>query len=148
MSARCPSDLALEGYLLERTSSKHAPHVGSCATCQARVARMEEEGQQFLQYVYPATVGKIEEAAGGRRASWKRWMLVLPVPAAAAMAALLLVTRAGSGPEPLIPEVEQTQIKGGGPGSLGLTVFLGAAGGARPLAEGEAIPARSALRFK
>ena len=151
MTARCPSDLALEGYLLERTSSKHAPHVGSCASCQARVARMEEEGQEFLQYVYPATVGKIEEAAGGRRAGWKRWMLVLPIPAAAAMAALLLVMRSGTAPEQLIPGPDgepQLQLKGGGPGSLGLTVFLGAAEGARPLAEGEAIPARSALRFK
>src|SRR5918911_3752043 len=100
MTARCPSDLALQGYLLERTSSKHAAHVGTCATCQSRVARMEEEGQQFLQYVYPATVGKIEEAAGGRRASWKRWMIVLPVPAAAAMAAVLLVTQKSNEYEP------------------------------------------------
>src|ERR687884_1231526 len=100
MTPRCPSDLALETYLLERTSSKYAPHVGGCATCQARVAQMEQEGQQFLQYVYPATVGKIEEAAGGRRASWKRWLFVLPVPAAAAMAAVLLVTQKSNEYEP------------------------------------------------
>ena len=148
MTPQCPLDLALEGYLLERTSSKYASHVGGCADCQARVARMEKEGQQFLQYVYPATVGKIEEAAAGRRASWKRWMLVLPVPVAAVMTALLLVTRTSTAPEPLIPEVEQTQIKGGGRGSLLLSVFLGAADGARPVAEGEAVPTHSALRFK
>ena len=148
MTPRCPSDLALEEYLLERTTSEHAAHVATCSTCRARVAEMEEEGQEFLQYVYPATVGKIEEAAAVRRAGWKRWMLVLPIPAAAAMAALLLVVRSGSAPELLIPEVEQTQVKGGGTGSLGLTVFLGAADGAQPIPDGAAIPMRSALRFK
>ena len=148
MTPRCPLNLALEEYLLERTSSKYAPHVATCATCQARVARMEAEGQRFLQYVYPATVGKIEEAASGWRATWKRWMLLLPIPAAAVMAALLLVTGSGDAPEPLVPDVEQTQIKGGGQGSLGLTLFVGGANGARPIAEGEAIPAHSAIRFK
>jgi hypothetical protein len=148
MTPHCPLDLALEEYLLEQTFSKYAPHVGKCAACQARVARMEKEGQQFLQYVYPATLGKIEEAAAGRRASWRRWMLLLPLPVAAAMAALLLVTRPSTGPEPLVPELDQTQIKGGRPGSLLLSVFLGAADGARPVAEGEAIPTHSALRFK
>jgi hypothetical protein len=103
---------------------------------------MEEEGQQFLQYVYPATVGKIEEAAGGQRASWKRWMLLLPIPAAAAMAALLLVAT------PKGPDEDYVGIKGGGPATLGLTVFLGAAEGSRPIADGEAVPASSALRFK
>ena len=142
MTPRCPSDLALEHYLLERTSSKDSSHVGACATCQSRVAQMEQEGQQFLQYVYPATVGKIEEAAGGKRSSWKRWMLVLPVPVAAAMAALLLVMPSKG------PDDDYVGIKGGGPGTVGLTVFLGAADGSRALAEGEAIPAHSALRFK
>jgi hypothetical protein len=148
MISRCPSNLALESHLLEGTSSKYAPHVGTCAACQARLARMEEQGRRFLQYVYPATVDKIVDAAGGQRARWKRWMLVLPVPAVVAMAALLLVVRTGSAPEPLIPELEQTQVKGGGPDSLGLTVFLGAADGAEPIAEGTAIPTHSAIRFK
>jgi hypothetical protein len=148
MTPCCPSDLALEGYLFERTSSKYAPHVTACAPCRARVARMEEEGQQFLQYVYPATVGKVEEAAGGPRTSWKSWMLVLPIPAAAAMAALLVVVLSGGAPDPLVHEIDQTQIKGGGSGSLGLTVFLGAADGAQPIPEGGAIPTHSAIRFK
>jgi hypothetical protein len=141
MTPRCPSDLALEHYLLERTSSKFAPHVGACATCQSRVAEMEQEGQQFLQYVFPATVGKIEEAAGAKRASWKRWLVVLPVPVAAAMAALLLVLPSKG------PDDDYTGIKGGS-GSIGLTVFLGAVDGSRVVAGGEAIPASAALRFK
>jgi len=59
MTSRCPSDLALEGYLLDRQAAKVAPHVGSCAACQGRVAWMEQEGKDFLQYVYPATVAKV-----------------------------------------------------------------------------------------
>jgi hypothetical protein len=148
MTPRCPSDLALETYLFERTTSKYAPHVGGCATCQVRVAQMEREGQDFLQYVYPATVGKVEEAAAGRRTFWKRWMFVVPVPAAAAMAALLLVTQKPNEYEPLIPEQDLQQIKGGGALTIGLSVFLGATEGARTVADGEAIPASSPLRFK
>lgn len=145
MTPRCPSELVLEGYLLDRDASKLAPHVASCEGCKARVAQMEREGQEFLQYVYPATVAKVEEAARPLRSAWRRWMLLLPVPAAAALAAVLLVGLPG---QPLKgPPEDYVGVKGGG-GSLGLTVFLGAAEGARPLADGEAIPAASALRFK
>jgi hypothetical protein len=146
MNARCPSDLALEGYLLERDTSNVAPHVGSCERCKARIAQMEREGQEFLRYVYPATVARVEEAAAGRRSPWRRWALLLPIPAAAAIAAVLLVALPGTR-GPAGPPEGYVGLKGGG-GSLGLTVFLGAAEGARPLADGEAVPAASALRFK
>jgi hypothetical protein len=146
MTSRCPSDLALESYLLDRQGAKAAPHVGSCAECQARIARMEQEGKDFLRYVFPATVAKVEEAARQRRPSWTRWVLLLPVPAAAAVAALLLV-QPGHAPESLGPPSDDAvQIKGGG--GLGLTVFLGAAEGAKALGEGEAVPAAAELRFK
>lgn len=145
MTARCPSDLALEGYLLDRGASKLDPHVGSCESCKARVALMEREGQEFLQYVYPATVAKVEEAARPARSGWRRWVLLLPVPAAAAIAAVLMVGLPGRTSKG--PAEDYVGLKGGG-GSLGLTVFLGAAEGARPLADGEAVPASSALRFK
>jgi hypothetical protein len=148
MTARCPSDLALEVYLLDRGTSNLSPHVGSCPTCQSRVARMEEQGQEFLQYVFPATVGKIEEAAGEHRSAWRRWIMIAPVPLAGAAAALLLLAHPASGPSPLGPDESYVGIKGGGAGSLGLSVFLGAAEGARLVQEGEPIPAASALRFK
>jgi hypothetical protein len=148
MTARCPSDLALEVYLLDRSASQLTPHVGACATCQSRVARMEQQGQEFLQYVFPATVGKIEEAAGERRSSWRRWLMLLPVPIAGAAAALLLVAHPATGPSPLGPDQSYVGIKGGGPSTLGLSVFLGAAEGAQLVKEGEPVPAASALRFK
>src|SRR5919108_3848502 len=107
MTARCPSDLALESHLLDGASSRYAAHVSACAGCQARVARMEEEGQEFLQYVYPATVAKIEDAAAARRPTGNRWMLFLPIPAAAALATLLFVARPGPAPEPLAGDVDE-----------------------------------------
>ncbi len=146
MTSRCPSDLALEGYLLDRGASNLSPHVASCTPCQGRVARMDREGQEFLQYVYPATVAKVQEAASPRRSAWRRWMLFLPVPAAAALAAVLLVGLPGSR-TPTGPSADYVGVKGGS-GGLGLTVFLGAAEGARPIADGETVPASSALRFK
>src|ERR671939_350684 len=98
MIAICPSDLALEDVLLgDGVPSKYAPQVGSCAACQARLAQMEREGQEFLQYVFPATVRRVEEAAAGAHAGWMRWLRFLPVPAAAALVALLVVVaRPGS----------------------------------------------------
>jgi hypothetical protein len=146
--ARCPSDLALEGFLLERERSQAAPHVGGCPSCQARIAKMEEEGKHFLQYVYPATVAKIEEAAASRHGSWRRWALLLPVPAAAALATVLLMSKGDRPADLLSGDGDQTQIKGGGPGSIGLTVFLGAAEGARVLGDGDSVPASAAIRFK
>jgi hypothetical protein len=147
MSHRCPSDLALEGYLLDRETSALASHVAGCAGCQARVSRMEQEGQNFLRYVYPATVSEVEQAAARqRRSAWRRWLLVLPVPVAAALVAVLLTglprSRAPAG-----PAEGYLGVKGGG-GGLGLSVFLGAAEGARLVTDGEEVPASSALRFK
>jgi hypothetical protein len=146
MTARCPSDLALEGHLLQPDNPEISAHVASCAGCGARVAQMEREGQEFLRYVYPATVGGVQAAAGGRRARWTRWAVLAPVPVAAAVLALLLVGLPGSR-APSGPAQDYLGVKGGG-GGLGLTVFLGAAEGARPIADGEAVPADAALRFK
>jgi hypothetical protein len=149
MNARCPSDLALEGFLLERSSSKLVPHVDTCPRCQGRVAEMERQGQEFMQYVYPRTVERIEEAAAGGRSrpSWMRWLYALPVPLAAAAVAVLILVQHGEKQQATmgLPE-DAVQIKGGG--GLGLTVFLGEAEGARPVADGENVPAAASLRFK
>lgn len=144
VTVRCPSELALEEYLLEGDSSEHASHVEACASCRARVARMEEEGRQFISHVFPATVAKIE-AAVDRTARWKSWRMLL-VPAAAAFAVLLLTLRPAVGPAPVDGDADGTQLKG--TRSLRLSVFVGTDEGARQVADGAATPARSAVRFK
>jgi hypothetical protein len=144
MTDRCPSDFALEEYLLEGSTSRHAPHATACPSCQARLARMEREGREFFAHVYPATVARIE-AAAKRPWSWKLSGAFF-VPAAVALAAALLVVHPAVAPRPAGPGADETQLKGGG--ALQLAVFLGTADGSRQLADGAAVPASAALRFK
>jgi hypothetical protein len=124
-----PSDLGLEQHLQDPT--RHAEHVAGCERCKERLARMEEEGRHFHQFVYPATLEGLEQAP---RRSWR--LLLAPAGLLAA-AALVLVARR--------PDADYVGTKGG---ALKLTVYAGGASGARPLADGEPVPASAALRFK
>ena len=63
MMVRCPSDLALEEYLLDRKSAPRALHIEACAVCHDRIALMEEDRRHFLEQVYPSTVRRIEDTA-------------------------------------------------------------------------------------
>jgi hypothetical protein len=146
MSARCPSDLALEEHLLARTApapraSTIAEHVLGCERCHARLAQMEREAQDFRRFVFPQTIDRVEEAAGaGPRRNWLRMLLPVPAVAAAAAAVLFLV-------RPVGPPDDYVGIKGAG--DLGLTVFTQAANGdPRILADGAQVPAAAALRFR
>jgi hypothetical protein len=67
----------------------------------------------------------------------RRWAFVIaPLSAAAAAVAIVLATRA---------PLDYVGTKGGG---LALTVFVQTADGARAAADGEAVPAGAALRFR
>lgn len=146
VTARCPSDLVLEGYLLEPDRSPVTPHVDGCAHCRQRVARMQQEGEEFNQFVFPATVDAIEAAVAPRRARWLK--LLAPVAALATVgAATLLVTRGG----PTAPPPDYVGVKGRTmlhEGRAGLEVFVGGADGASPVEDGSTVPAGAALRFR
>lgn len=140
MTAPCPSDLALEGYLLEGDRSPLAAHLERCPPCTARVARMEAEGQDFRRFVFPATVDAVQDAATRKRFAF-RWPLVLaPLGAAAAVVLALVV---GTGPAPG-PRDDYLGVKGGG---MALAVYVNASEGAKAVADGAAVPASAALRF-
>lgn len=139
MTARCPSDLALETLLLEPAASTVKPHVDDCARCQARLAEMKRQGEEFRQFVFPATVGAIEEAAA-RRPAWRWASWLAPIPALAAAAAVVLMIGPGSAPEGYIG------TKGGN--TMGLAVFLQGSGGPHPARDGEVVPASASVRFK
>lgn len=141
MSARCPSDLALEEHLLAGPRSPHAQHVAGCEHCTMRLAQMAREAEDFRRFVFPRTVERIEEAAGERpRRSWLRALLPFPALAAAAAAVLFLVRPAG-------PPDDYVGVKGAG--DLGLTVFTQAESGEpRVLADGAQVAASAALRFR
>jgi len=132
----CPSDLRLEAHLLDAHASGLAPHLEGCAGCQARLRRMEAEGEHFRRFVFPATVDAVVDAARpARRTNW----FAAFVPAAAAAAAGFLVFLSPAPPSDYVGR------KGD---ALGLTVFVGGPAGARAVEDGARIPAASALRFQ
>jgi len=135
-ATRCPSDLALEAHLLDPARSAVAGHLEGCPGCRERLARMEREGAEFRQYVYPATVDAVAQAAGPRPR--RRWLVAVGPLVAAAGAGLVFLLWPG-------PSPDYVGIKGG---ALGLSVFVGGAEGARAVADGEGVPASAALRFQ
>ena len=133
MSARCPSDLALERQLQDLARSPLAGHLQICPACRERVARMEAEAEDFRRFVYPATVGAVEDAAekaAGRR-PWRLSLWLAPVAAAAAVAMLW-------GPSP-----DYVGQKG-----FPFTAWLAGPAGARSVGDGGEVPAAGALRFR
>jgi hypothetical protein len=139
MTARCPSDLALERHLLDPSRSPLLAHVDACASCRERVARMRSEGEDFRRFVFPATVDAVVDAAAAPRRRWFP-LLIAPVGGLAAAAAVLLVLLRPAGPP---PDYVGTM---GGP--ITLSVFTPGADGSHALHDGEHVPASAALRFK
>jgi Domain of unknown function (DUF4384) len=141
MSARCPSDLALERHLLEPEASSLAGHLAACPACAARLAAMQQQDEDFASFVYPVTVEAVEATAGSRWTAilaWRRWLVL--VPALGAAAAVFLMAR------PTAPPDDYLGVKGGGP--LGLAVFVQEGTGARQAHDGEVVAAGAALRFR
>ncbi len=135
MTARCPSELRLEEYLLAPASSGVAAHVEGCAACSARVAEMRDEGAHFQQYVFPATVDAVVEAAQPRQSGWFRWLF--PAAAVAAAAAVFLV-------RPVSPEAELA-ARGE---KLTLEVFTQAQDGLQPVSNGGLVPPGQPIQFR
>jgi hypothetical protein len=133
-AVRCPSELRLEEYLLDPDSSGLASHVDSCETCRGRVARMNAEGEQFRQYVFPATVDAVVAASAPRRPSWLG--LLLPVAATAAAALLFVV-------KPVAPEAVLA-AKGE---VLKMKVLAAIPGGVQAVPNGALVPLKVPLQI-
>ena len=136
MSGRCPSELALEEHLA-RTGGPVAAHLADCPSCQVRLAQMQEEGDQFRQFVYPRTLYAVLERGERRRGS--RWIWLWAAPALAAAAAVAIVVK------PATPGEGYVGAKGG---ALGFAVFVGGTAGVRAVDDGAPVPASAALRFR
>jgi hypothetical protein len=138
MTPRCPSDLALELFMLQPERSPESGHVADCTSCASRLARMREEGDEFRQFVFPRTVEAVEDAMEKRRFRF-HWAFVLaPLGAAAAIALAVLVP---SGP----PKDYEYGVKGTG---MALAVYVNGSQGAAAVPDGAVVPATAALRFK
>ena len=134
-AARCPSDLRLEEYLLDPESSGLASHVNSCETCRGRIARMNAEGEEFRQYVFPATIDAVVAASAPRRPNWLG--LILPVAATCAAALLFVV-------KPVAPEAVLA-AKGE---VLKLQVLASTPAGVQPVANGALVPPGTPLQIQ
>jgi hypothetical protein len=138
MTARCPSDLALEELLLAPEGSSHRAHVDGCAACQARLAEMRRQGEDFMRFVFPATVDAVETAADRPRRRFVGWLALVPALAVGAAAVLLV--------RPVAPPDDYVGVKGGG--GLGLAVYLQTGAGVELARDGARVPASAALRFQ
>jgi hypothetical protein len=132
---RHPSELALEAFLLDREASPVARHVAQCEHCQARVARMEREGEDFRRFVLPATLDAVVDKSAPRRRTPWMW-LVAAAPAAAAIALFFSL-------RPSQPPEGYTGEKGG----MSLVAYVNAPGGAKTVGEGQPVSPSAALRF-
>jgi hypothetical protein len=132
---RCPSDLELERLLLGGARSPAAPHVRGCARCSARLVEMRREGEEFEREVFPSTVDAIVQRARPRRHA-PGWLLAAAPLSAAAAAVLFLVARAPH---------DHVATKGA---ALTLAVFVQGPDGVRAAADGAAVPANAAVRFR
>jgi len=101
---------------------------------------MLREGEDFARNVFPLTVDAIEQAAA-RPPWWRRPSFVLPLPAFAAVAAVLLLVR------PAGPPDDYVGVKGDA-GGLGLTLFTAGPAGVGPVPDRGSIRAAAAVRFR
>lgn len=142
MTARCPSDLALELFLLSPARSEETGHVEGCPACAARLARMREEGEEFRRIVFPQTIDAVERAATRRRFSFSlRWVAAL-APVAAALLAVVLFR---SDIHELFEDEYADGVKGSG---ITLAVFANGTGDGCAVSEGTKVHADSTLWFK
>src|SRR3954452_2658932 len=134
-----PSELKLERHLLDPSRSPVQDHVASCGNCQARLAQMEKQGEDFRRFVYPATLDKVTRPRFQFNALRALW---LAAPAAG-LAAVLLMAR--TGPASDGPTATYTGTKGA---PVQLTIYAALPSGARLVDDGEALPASASLRFR
>jgi hypothetical protein len=127
-----PSDLKLERHLLDPARSPVAGHVADCERCRARLAEMEEQGESFRRFVYPAT---LENVTRRRFRPLRALWLLAP---AAGLATVLLIARPG-------PTSDYIGTKGG---TLTMTAYAALPSGPRTLADGDSVPASASLRFR
>lgn len=84
-----PSELKLERHLLDPSRSPVQDHVESCGNCQARLAQMQKQGEDFRRFVYPATLENVTRPRFRFNAVRALW---LAAPAAG-LAVVLLMAR-------------------------------------------------------
>lgn len=142
-----PSELKLERHLLDPSRSPVQEHVASCGNCQARLAQMEKQGEDFRRFVYPATLDNVTRPRFHFNALRALW---LAAPAAG-LAAVLLMARTGPATDvptgPVADGPTRTYIGTKG-APVKLTVYAALPSGPRLVDDGAPLPASASLRFR
>jgi hypothetical protein len=137
-----PSVLKLEAHLLEPARSPIAGHLATCEHCREQLAGMQRQGDDFMRFVYPATVEALEPKRSPR---WTWAGFFAPVAALAA-AAVVMIVQTSPAKEKAGPPEDYTGTKG--VSLLKLNVYAGLELGARALSDRDQVPANAALRFR
>jgi hypothetical protein len=107
---------------------------------------MQAEGEEFQQYVFPATVDAIQEAASPTwRARWLKYLAPVAGLATVGAATMLMVRTV-----PTAPPADYVGLKGATElhsGRAGLRVFMNTPDGAKQVEDGSVVPGGAALRF-
>lgn len=91
-------DLLLMAALTGEKETSARAHLDACATCQKRWAELNEDKQRFEQFVFPRTVGKLEERIANESpfARWNlNWRMLVPLIGSAVAASLALAVYLG-----------------------------------------------------
>jgi hypothetical protein len=131
---RCPSELELERHL-RAARPEVAHHLEDCQRCRTRVAWADAAAETFRREVFPATVDAVVDRTRRRPVRWSLWL----APASVAAVAVVML---------LVPQAPPDDYVGAKGTELALSVFVRFPEGARPAADGEAVPADAALRFE
>jgi hypothetical protein len=137
-----PSSMKLEAHLLDPSRSPVAAHLATCDRCRGQVVNMQRLGDDFMRYVYPATVQALEP----QRAPRFRWAAFFAPVAALAAAAVVMIVQTKPATENRMPADDYTGIKG--VSFLKIDVYAGLELGARALEDKDQVPANAALRFR
>jgi hypothetical protein len=132
-----PSVLKLEAHLLDPARSPVTGHLDDCDHCREKVARMQQQGDEFMRYVYPATVQALEPK---RSLRWSWAGIFAPVAALAAAGVVMIVHKGPTGPADDYVGTKGVVLK--------LNVYAGLEAGARALSNKDQVPANAALRFR
>jgi hypothetical protein len=129
-----PSILKLEAHLIDPARSLIAGHLASCDHCRELLLKMQQQGDEFMRIVYPATVQALEPR---RTSRWSWAGIFAPVAALAAAGVVMIVNR---GPASDYEGTKGVAIK--------LNVYASLEAGARVLSDKDQVPASAALRFR
>lgn len=138
MTRACPSDLALERFLLGRAALDVDAHQKECLECTARLTAMRQVDEDFRRTVFPSTVERIETAASRAPLRWVM-LALLPAPFLAAAAAVVMLAIRP-------PPLDYLGEKGGN--GIGLSLFAPGSSAPRILADGAEVRPHAALRFR